>query len=77
MIQTAIANPLDKFGLGIKKIIESLMMQRMTENDEIVAICRGNGKRQRISILGIPLPSPPPEGAEWIAAFRYWKRGGQ
>jgi len=36
VIQTAIANPLDKFGLGIKKIIESLMMQRMAENDEIV-----------------------------------------
>ena len=36
VIQTALANPLDKFGLGIKKIIESLMMQRMAENDEIV-----------------------------------------
>jgi type I restriction enzyme R subunit len=36
VIQTAIANPLDKFGLGIKKIIESLMMQRLAENDEIV-----------------------------------------
>ena len=36
VIQTAIANPLDKFGLGIKKIIDSLMMQRMAENDEIV-----------------------------------------
>lgn len=36
IIQTAIANSLDKFELGIKKIIESMMMQRMTENDEIV-----------------------------------------
>jgi len=36
IIQTAMANPLDKFELGIKAIIESLMMQRMTENDSIV-----------------------------------------
>jgi type I restriction enzyme R subunit len=36
IIQTAHANPLDKFELGIKKFIESLMMQRMSENDEIV-----------------------------------------
>lgn len=36
VIQTARANPLDKFELGIVKIIESLMMQRMAENDRIV-----------------------------------------
>ena len=36
VIQTARANTLDKFELGIRKIIESLMMQRMAENDEIV-----------------------------------------
>jgi type I restriction enzyme R subunit len=36
IIQTAMANPLDKFELGIKAIIESLMMQRMAENDGIV-----------------------------------------
>jgi len=36
VIQTAMANPLDKFELGIKTIIESLMMQRMAENDGIV-----------------------------------------
>lgn len=35
-IQTAMANPLDKFELGIRKLIESIMMQRMSENDEIV-----------------------------------------
>ncbi|MDD2390912.1 MAG: type I restriction endonuclease [Desulfobacterales bacterium] len=36
IIQTAKANPLDKFELGIRAIIESLMMQRMSENDGIV-----------------------------------------
>jgi type I restriction enzyme R subunit len=36
IIQTARANSLEKFELGIRKIIESLMMQRMSENDGIV-----------------------------------------
>lgn len=30
------ANPLDKFVLGIRKMIEDLMIDRMTENDKIV-----------------------------------------
>ena len=37
IIQTAEANPLDKFQLGIKKLIENLMIQRMSENDDIVS----------------------------------------
>lgn len=34
--QTALANPLDKFELGIRKLIEDLMIERMGENDRIV-----------------------------------------
>ncbi len=37
IIQTAEANPLDKFQLGIRKVIQNLLIQRMTENDDIVA----------------------------------------
>lgn len=36
IISTALANPLDKFELGIRKLIEELMIQRMGENDKIV-----------------------------------------
>ena len=36
IVQTALANPLDKFELGIKKIIRELMIERMGENDQIV-----------------------------------------
>ena len=36
VIQTALANPLDKFQLGIRKFIEDFMIQRMGENDKIV-----------------------------------------
>jgi type I restriction enzyme R subunit len=36
VIQTALANPLDKFELGIRKLIEDFMIERMGENDKIV-----------------------------------------
>jgi len=36
VIQIGQANPPEKFALGIKEIIEALMMQRMSENDAIV-----------------------------------------
>ena len=36
VIQTALANPIDKFELGIRKLIEDLMIERMAENDKLV-----------------------------------------
>jgi type I restriction enzyme R subunit len=36
VIQTAMANPLDKFQLGIRRLIEAFMIQRLSENDKIV-----------------------------------------
>jgi type I restriction enzyme R subunit len=40
--QTALANPLDKFELGIRKLIEELMIERMGENDKIVTRYMGD-----------------------------------
>jgi type I restriction enzyme R subunit len=36
VIKIALANPLDKFELGIRKLIEDLMIERMADNDKIV-----------------------------------------
>jgi type I restriction enzyme, R subunit len=36
VVKTALANPLDKFELGIRKLIEEFMIERMGENDKIV-----------------------------------------
>ncbi len=47
VIQTALANPLDKFQLGIRKLIEDLMIQRMAENDKIVTRYMDDGDFQR------------------------------
>ena len=74
MIEDNLRLPFETEILGVKAIVERV---EITDNDEIVAICRRDSKRQSISILELPLPSPPPEGAEWIAALRYWKRGGK
>lgn len=47
----------------------------LTVAEEIVVICRRGRKRPTLPILDLPLPSPPPEGAEWIEAYRRWARG--
>jgi hypothetical protein len=57
----------------------AVRVDRVTLNDadEIVAICRRGRERQMISLLNLPLPSPPPAGWEWIDAYRHWVRGGR
>jgi hypothetical protein len=43
----------------------------------IAAVCERDGERQSISLSDLLLPSPPPEGVEWIAAYRHWARHGR
>jgi hypothetical protein len=47
----------------------------MTMRDEIVAICSRGKMTQSIPLLDLPLPNPPPTGAEWIDAYRRWCEG--
>ncbi|MGI5144310.1 calcium-binding protein [Streptomyces sp. CA-106110] len=44
----------------------------LTPDGRIVALCSRGRMRQLIGILELPLPSPAPEGAQWIEAYRYW-----
>ncbi|KAA0221550.1 type I restriction endonuclease subunit R [candidate division KSB1 bacterium] len=46
VIQTALANPLDKFELGIRKLIEDFMIERMADNDKIVTRYMSEGDFQ-------------------------------
>jgi hypothetical protein len=59
--------------LGVAVTVERI---DLTPSDEIVAICRRGTSRQAITILDLPLPAPPPAGAEWIEAYRRWAQGG-
>jgi hypothetical protein len=72
MMENRLALPFETEILGIKVAVEQI---DMNEDDAIVAVCRHGSKRQRIPILDLPLPSPTPRGAEWIAAYRYWGTG--
>ncbi len=58
--------------LGVEVIVERL---DMTDDQQIVAVYSRGKSQQRVSILDLILPDPPPEGAEWIEAFRRWARG--
>lgn len=44
----------------------------ITKRDQIVATCVRRKVSQTIPILDLPLPDPPPKGAEWIDACRRW-----
>ena len=72
MIEDNLAPPFDTEVLGVPVTVERV---DLTEADEVVAICRHGRNRQRIAILDLPLPSPRPDGAEWIEAYRYWACG--
>ena len=48
----------------------------ITEDDQVVAVCRRGGLKQKLPILELPLPTPRPAGSEWIEAYRHWARGG-
>lgn len=74
MLEDSLALPFETEVLGVAVTVERI---DLTEADEIVTICRRGGSRQAIPILDLPLPAPPPAGAEWIEAYRHWARGAQ
>ena len=72
MIEENLALPFATRVLGVEVTVESV---DLTDDDRIVAGCHRGRERQAISLLELPLPSPPPVGAEWIHAYRHWARG--
>ncbi|MBI3982870.1 MAG: hypothetical protein HY337_08155 [Gemmatimonadetes bacterium] len=72
MLEEHLAVPFETQVLGVPVTVERI---DLTRSDEIVALCRRGKTRQAISILYLPLPEPPPAGAEWIEAYRHWARG--
>jgi hypothetical protein len=44
----------------------------LAEDNSILAICTRDPIRQAIRVVDLPLPEPPPAGAEWIEAYRRW-----
>ena len=73
MLDEHLAVPFETTLLGVPVTVKGV---DLTEQDAIVAICTRGRLRQVIPILDLVLPSPPPTGAEWIEAYRYWARRG-
>jgi len=71
MMEEHLAVPFESEVLGVTVTVERL---DLTEDEQVVAICRHGRLRQAISVLDLPLPGPPPPGAEWIAAYGRWAR---
>jgi hypothetical protein len=72
MLENDLHLPFETQIFGVTATVESI---DITEDDQLVAVCRAGKTRQRISLSELPLPSPPPNGAEWIVAYRYWRTG--
>lgn len=73
VLEDNLAVPFITTVLGVEVTVETV---DLNDADEIVAICHRGRERQRIPILDLALPSPKPEGAEWIEAYRRWILGG-
>ena len=71
MIEEHLELPFETKILGVAVTVERI---DLSQADEIVAKCRRGHERQSIPILDLPLPRPPPAGAQWIEAYRYWAR---
>jgi hypothetical protein len=63
-----LALPFETTVLGVTVIVKQIEQAE----SGIVAICVRGKHRQAIPLLDLPLPDPPPQGAEWIAAYRHW-----
>jgi Calcium binding len=73
MIQDNLDVPFETEVLGVSVQVTSV---DFNDAEEIVAICKRGAHVQRIPVVDLPLPEPPPEGFEWIEAYRFYQRGG-
>ena len=72
MIEGHLELPFDTTVLGVPVTVRRV---DLTLREEIVAVCHRAGVRQTVPILDLPLPSPRPDGVEWIDAYRHWLGG--
>jgi hypothetical protein len=69
VIEDRLAVPFRTTVLGVEVTVAKI---DLLSGSGIVAICSRGKHRQAIGILDLPLPTPPPAGAEWISAYRRW-----
>jgi hypothetical protein len=55
--------------LGVDVRVEDV---DLAADNSILAVCARGGIRQAVRVVDLPLPEPPPAGAQWIQAYRHW-----
>ena len=73
MIDENLAVPFETTVLGVQVSVERL---DLNHSEQIVAVCTRGRSRQSLPILDLLLPTPSPDGAEWIEAYRWWRAEG-
>jgi hypothetical protein len=68
MIEDHLVVPFTTTVLGVEVTVKKVDLTA----DSIVTVCTRGRHRQKIDLLDLPLPTPPPDGAAWIDAYRYW-----
>lgn len=68
MLEEHLAVPFTTTVLGVEVTVCKIDLTA----DSIVAVCARGRHRQRIDLLDLPLPTPAPDGAAWIDAYRHW-----
>jgi hypothetical protein len=70
LIEENLAVPFETKVLGVLITVERVDLDG---SEQIVAI-RGRGRAQQsLPIINLPLPTPLPNGVEWIEAYRHWR----
>ena len=72
MMENDLRLPFETEILGMTVTVEAI---DISDDDQLVAVCRRDKTKQQISLPELPLPSPLPKGGEWIVAYRYWRTG--
>lgn len=72
MLEGHLALPFEATMLGV---LVNVVALEVRGDNGIVAICTRGRERQSVPILDLSLPSPRPEGVEWIEAYRHWVEG--
>ena len=64
------------FSATVFGIVVNVEKLDIDSRDTILAVCTHQRRRETIRVLDLHLSDPPPEGAEWIEAYRLWYNRG-